>query len=147
MDISNKEYTEMVKKASPPSRKGMNALKAFLSGGLICAIGQALGGLYRALGAQEEDADMLVTLTLIVLTAVLTATGAFAKIARVAGAGTAVPITGFANSVVSPAVEFNAEGRVLGTAAKMFSLAGPVIVYGCGAAALYGLILFLTGAA
>ncbi len=143
MDISNKEYTEMVKKASPPSRKGMNALKAFLSGGLICAIGQALGGLYRALGAQEEDADMLVTLTLIVLTAVLTALGIFDRIAKHAGAGTFVPVTGFANAVVSPAMEFASEGRVLGTAAQMFRIAGPVLVYGCALSAAYGFFYWL----
>ncbi|MBR5620169.1 MAG: SpoVA/SpoVAEb family sporulation membrane protein [Clostridia bacterium] len=143
MNISNKEYTEMVKKASPPSRKGMNALKAFLSGGLICAIGQALGGLYRALGAQEEDADMLVTLTLIVLTAVLTALGIFDRIAKHAGAGTFVPVTGFANAVVSPAMEFASEGRVLGTAAQMFRIAGPVLVYGCALSAAYGFFYWL----
>ena len=143
MDISNKEYTKMVKKASPPSRKGMNALKAFLSGGLICAIGQALGGLYRALGAQEEDADMLVTLTLIVLTAVLTALGIFDRIAKHAGAGTFVPVTGFANAVVSPAMEFASEGRVLGTAAQMFRIAGPVLVYGCALSAAYGFFYWL----
>lgn len=143
MDISNKEYTEMVKKASPPSRKGLNALKAFLSGGLICAIGQALGGLYRALGAQEEDADMLVTLTLIVLTAVLTALGIFDRIAKHAGAGTFVPVTGFANAVVSPAMEFASEGRVLGTAAQMFRIAGPVLVYGCALSAAYGFFYWL----
>lgn len=143
MDISNKEYTEMVKKASPPSRKGMNALKAFLSGGFICAIGQALGGLYRALGAQEEDADMLVTLTLIVLTAVLTALGIFDRIAKHAGAGTFVPVTGFANAVVSPAMEFASEGRVLGTAAQMFRIAGPVLVYGCALSAAYGFFYWL----
>ncbi|MBQ3888187.1 MAG: SpoVA/SpoVAEb family sporulation membrane protein [Clostridia bacterium] len=120
---------------------------AFLFGGGFSCFGQVLRVLYERNGLAEADAKLAVSVTLIALTAVLTATGAFAKIARVAGAGTAVPITGFANSVVSPAVEFNAEGRVLGTAAKMFSLAGPVIVYGCGAACLYGLILFLTGAA
>jgi len=145
--VTAQEYQQMVHSRTPHSPLAKDCLMAFLFGGGISCFGQVLRVLYERTGLAEADAKLAVSVTLIVLTAVLTATGAFAKIARVAGAGTAVPITGFANSVVSPAVEFNAEGRVLGTAAKMFSLAGPVIVYGCGAAALYGLILFLTGAA
>ena len=143
MDISNKEYKEMVKKASPPSHKGINAVKAFLIGGTICAVGQALGALFRALGAVEEDAKFLVTLTLIVLTAVLTAAGVFDKLAKHAGAGTFVPVTGFANAVVSPAMEFSSEGRVLGTAAQMFRIAGPVLVYGCTLSTAYGFFCWL----
>lgn len=143
MNISNIEYTKMVKRASPPSHKGVNAVKAFLSGGLICAFGQALGEAYRALGAGEENAGLFVTLTLIALTAVLTALGVFDKIAKHAGAGTFVPVTGFANSVVSPAMEFSSEGRVLGTAAQMFRVAGPVLVYGCTLASAYGFFYWL----
>ncbi len=143
MDISNKEYKEMVKKASPPSHKGINAVKAFWIGGTICAVGQAFGALFRTLGAGEEDAKFLVTLTLIVLTAVLTAAGVFDKLAKHAGAGTFVPVTGFANAVVSPAMEFSSEGRVLGTAAQMFRIAGPVLVYGCTLSTAYGFFCWL----
>lgn len=143
MNISNNEYKEMVKRASPPSHKGINAVKAFLLGGLICAFGQALGEGYRALGAGEENAKLLVTLTLIVLTAVATALGVFDKLAKHAGAGTFVPVTGFANAVVSPAMEFASEGRVLGTAAQMFRIAGPVLVYGCALSTAYGLFYWL----
>ena len=143
MNISDKEYNEMVKKASPPSHKGLNGVKAFLIGGAVCAFGQALGELYRALGAGEENARLLVTLTLIVLTAVLTAAGVFDRIAKHAGAGTFVPVTGFANAVVSPAMEFSSEGRVLGTAAQMFRIAGPVLVYGCALSTAYGFFLWL----
>ena len=95
------------------------------------------------MGLTEDEVKLAVPVTLIVITAILTGSGLFAKIAKYAGAGTAVPITGFANSVVSPAVEFSAEGKILGTGAKMFNLAGPVIVYGCSAASLYGLIYYL----
>ena len=143
MNISDKEYKEMVEKASPPSHKGLNGVKAFLIGGLICALGQTLGETYRALGAGEENAKLLVTLTLIVLTAVLTAFGVFDRIAKHAGAGTFVPVTGFANAVVSPAMEFSSEGRVLGTAAQMFRIAGPVLVYGCALSVVYGFFYWL----
>ena len=143
MNISDNEYKEMVKKASPPSHKGVNAVKAFLIGGAICAFGEALGAWYRTLGAQQEDAQSYVTLTLIALTAVLTAVGVFDKLAKHAGAGTFVPVTGFANSVVSPAMEFSSEGRVLGTAAQMFRIAGPVLVYGCAFSSVYGFFYWL----
>ena len=143
MNISNSEYNKMVKDTSPPSHKGVNAVKAFLIGGIICALGQALGELYQTLGADEERAGLLVTLTLIVLTAVLTALGVFDKIAKHAGAGTFVPVTGFANSVVSPAMEFSSEGHVLGTASQMFRIAGPVLVYGCAFSTAYGFFYWL----
>lgn len=143
MDISKNEYKKMVKQASPPSHKGLNGVKAFLVGGLICAFGQALGEAYRAFGVGEENAKLLVTLTLIVLTAVLTALGVFDRIAKHAGAGTFVPVTGFANAVVSPAMEFASEGRVLGTAAQMFRIAGPVLVYGCTLSCAYGFFYWL----
>lgn len=143
MNISKKEYKEMVKQASPPSHRGLNAVKAFLIGGMICAAGEALGALFRMLGAGEENAKLLVTVTLIVLTAVLTALGIFDKLAKHAGAGTFVPVTGFANAVVSPAMEFASEGRVLGTAAQMFRIAGPVLVYGCTLSTAYGFFYWL----
>ena len=116
---------------------------AFLFGGAICCFGEILKMLYTNSGLNTDEVKLAVPLTLVVITAVLTGAGVFDNIAKYAGAGTAVPITGFANSVVSPAVEFSAEGKILGTGAKMFNLAGPVIVYGCSAASLYGLIYYL----
>ncbi|MBQ6019027.1 MAG: stage V sporulation protein AC [Clostridia bacterium] len=135
-------YDAMTKRASPPSEKGKNALKAFLSGGLVCCFAQLLFDFYGMLGLNEKEVKAAVPITLIVLTAILTGLGLFGKLAKFAGAGLSVPITGFANSVVSPAMEFQTEGRVLGTGAKMFTLAGPVIAYGCSAAAVYGLIYY-----
>lgn len=136
------EYDLMTKQASPPSKKILNALKAFLVGGIICLIGQLFYTLYSNMGMAEDTVKIAVPVTLIVLTAIFTGLGIFEKIAKFAGAGTFVPITGFANSVVSPAMEFQSEGRILGTGAKMFNLAGPVITYGCSAAAVYGIIMF-----
>ena len=133
----------MTKKASPASPKIKNMIKAFLVGGLICCIGQAFLNLYEYAGLDEDDAKICVSVTLIVLTAILTGIGVFDKIAKHAGAGTIVPITGFANAVVSPAMEFNAEGNILGTAANIFKIAGPVILYGCTAAFIYGIIVFV----
>lgn len=137
-----KEYSDMVKKASPNSRKIVNALKAFLIGGFICAFGECIKILLGKTNLTENEIKALVPIILIIITAVLTGLGLFSKIAKHGGAGTFVPITGFANSIVSPAMEFQTEGRVLGTGAKMFTMAGPVIAYGCGAAALYGFIYY-----
>ena len=145
MSTTGKEYDEMTKKASPPSPKVMDILKAFLIGGLICLIGQALNALYTMAGLSEKEVKAAVPITLIVLTAILTGIGVFDKIAKHAGAGTVVPITGFANSIVSPAMEFQSEGRILGTGAKLFTIAGPVIAYGCSAAVIYGLIIYIFG--
>lgn len=145
MSTTGKEYDEMTKKASPPSPKVMDILKAFLIGGLICLIGQALNALYTMAGLSEKEVKAAVPITLIVLTAILTGVGVFDKIAKHAGAGTVVPITGFANSIVSPAMEFQSEGRILGTGAKLFTIAGPVIAYGCSAAVIYGLIIYIFG--
>lgn len=133
----------MVHNAVPPSPKLKNAVFAFLFGGGICTLGQAFRMLYIYLGADKDTASTLVAVTLIVLSAILTALGVFDKIARYAGAGTIVPITGFANSVVSPAMEFKTEGNILGTAANMFKIAGPVIVYGTVASVVYGFIYWL----
>ena len=130
MSLSGKEYEKMTKRASP-SPKLMNLLKAFLIGGLICAIGEGFSMLYESLGADEKTVSSLVPCTLVVIAAVLTALGVFDKIARHAGAGTLVPITGFANAVVSPAMEFQSEGRILGTGANMFKVAGPVSLGQC----------------
>ena len=140
--MDKQKYGQKVKSASPDSPIGKNCLWAFLVGGTICLLGEGLFTLYLYLGADEQTAPALVSVTLIVLTAALTGLGVFDNIARHAGAGTMVPITGFANSVVSPAVEFSTEGRITGTAVKMFTIAGPVIVYGCSAASLYGFIYY-----
>lgn len=118
---------------------------AFLIGGLICAAGQGILNGWLAAGLREEDAAAATSISLVFLSALLTALNLYNKLARFGGAGTLVPITGFANAVVSPAIDFRAEGIVTGTAAKMFVIAGPVIVFGTAASALYGLILWLVG--
>ncbi|MBR3868201.1 MAG: SpoVA/SpoVAEb family sporulation membrane protein [Clostridia bacterium] len=138
----DKEYDLMTKKASPPSPKLRNMLFAFLVGGAICTLGEAFGMLYTKIGIKEEIVKMLIPVTLIVLTAILTGIGVFDKIAKYAGAGTLVPITGFANAVVSSGLEYTTDGKIYGTGAKMFTIAGPVIVYGCGAASVFGLIYY-----
>ena len=144
MNISNKEYGRLTKKLSPPSAKVKDFLWAYIVGGLICVIGQLLMELYGYFGATEKQIKMLVPVTLIFIAALLTGLGLFPKIAKRAGAGTLVPITGFANAVVSPAIEFKNEGFILGVGAKMFTIAGPVIVYGTIASVIYGIIYWLT---
>lgn len=140
MQPSQKQYDTMVKKASPPSPKIKNFIWAFCVGGLICVIGQLFIEFYSSLDLPEKAVKMAVPVTLIFIAALLTGFGVFDKIAKRAGAGTLVPITGFANAVVSPAIEFKNEGQVLGVGAKMFAIAGPVIVYGTLASAVYGVI-------
>ena len=132
----------MTKKASPNSPKLKNYILAFITGGIICTLGEVFMTLLEMTKLDEDTRKATVPIFLIVLTAILTGLGLFGKLAKHAGAGTFVPITGFANSVVSPAMEFQTEGRVLGTGAKMFNLAGPVIAYGCSAAVLYGFIYY-----
>ncbi len=141
--ITPKEYDRMVKKASPNSKCFKNCAKAFLIGGAICALGQGLTNLFLFLGLGEENSKTLTSVSLIFLGILLTAIGVYDKIARHAGAGTLVPITGFANAVSSPAIEFKAEGFISGLGAKMFIIAGPVIVYGVTASVLYGAILWI----
>lgn len=141
--VSQKEYDKIVKKNSPNSKCFMNSLKAFLIGGLICAVGQGLMNLYTLLGINEENGKTLTSVTLIFFGILLTTVGVYDKIARHAGAGTLVPITGFANSVSSPAIEFKAEGYITGLGAKMFIIAGPVIVYGTAASVIYGAVLWI----
>ncbi len=141
--MNNQQYQQLVHEKTPKSPLLKDCILAFVFGGSICCFGQLLKTVYTDLGLTEDEVKLAVPVTLIAITAILTGSGLFAKIAKYAGAGTAVPITGFANSVVSPAVEFSAEGKILGTGAKMFNLAGPVIVYGCSAASLYGLIYYL----
>lgn len=142
--MDNKQYKDLVHVTTPKSPLLKDCIKAFIFGGGICCFGEVLKTLYSMTSLNEDEVKLAVSSTLIVITAILTGAGVFDKIAKHAGAGTAVPITGFANSVVSPAVEFSLEGKILGTGAKMFNLAGPVIVYGCSAASLYGLIYWIT---
>ena len=141
MDMTNAEYNEYVKKRQPRSPLLPDMLKAFAVGGLICTMGQGLLRFYLSRGLPQEDAATAVSMTLVFLGALLTGLGVYDDIGRFAGAGTLVPITGFANSVVSPALEFKREGWVAGTAARMFTIAGPVIVYGIGSSVAYGILL------
>lgn len=143
MSISNSDYSKMTDKASPNSPKLLNCVKAFIFGGGICLFGQLLNFLFESLGLNEDEVKLATPSVVIIITAILTGIGVFDRIARHAGAGTIVPISGFANSVVSPALEFQHEGFILGTASQMFTIAGPVVVYGCGTAFLYGLIIYI----
>ncbi len=143
MDMSKKEYAKYVKQHEPHSPHLKNFIKAFLIGGLICLMGQGFISLYTRLGASKEDAATLASVSLVLLSALLTGFGLYDKIAKHAGAGTLVPITGFANSIVAESIEFKTEGYVLGVGAKMFTLAGPVIVYGTAASVLYGFIYWM----
>ncbi len=144
-NMSLPEYGEYVKQKSPNSKLGSNIVKAFIIGGLICCLGQCLLLLYLSLGLPRELATTLESVTLVFLGAFLTGLGLYDDLAKAGGAGTLVPITGFANAVVSPALEFKTEGLVLGTAAKMFTIAGPVIVYGVSASIVYGVFLYFFG--
>ena len=141
---SLERYGEMVKKATPSSPSFKNCFFAFLVGGAICTLGQFLNYIYTAMGADEKSAAAFVSISLIFLSAALTSFGVYDKLAKYAGAGTLVPITGFANSMVSPAMEFHAEGNVLGIGCKIFTIAGPVILYGTLSSVLYGLIYWVT---
>lgn len=143
MSTTNNEYGKMAEKASPPSPKLKNCIKAFLFGGGICTFGQFLNWSFEKLNFSEDAVKALTPATLIVIASVLTGIGVFDKIAKHAGAGTIVPITGFANSVVSPALEFKAEGIIMGTGANIFKIAGPVIAYGTFAAVVYGIICYI----
>lgn len=143
MSISNSDYSKMTDKASPNSPVVPNCIRAFLFGGGICLFAQVFNTLFEKIGLNADEVKLATPSTVIIITAILTGIGVFDKIARYAGAGTIVPITGFANSVVSPALEFRHEGYILGTAAQMFSIAGPVIVYGTATSFLYGLIIYI----
>ncbi|MDP4120199.1 MAG: stage V sporulation protein AC [Bacillota bacterium] len=143
MNVTKKQYGEMTKKTSPNSTIFKNCIKAFLVGGLICLIGQGLTNLYMYWGVSADNSKLLCTITLVFLGAFLTAIHVYDNIAKHAGAGTIVPITGFANSIVAPAIEFKSEGFITGLGVKMFVIAGPVLVFGITASAIYGLILYL----
>ena len=145
MEINKNTYDKMTKKASPPSPKLKDCILAFLVGGFICALGETLSFIYTEYcKINPESVKLLVPVTLITIAAILTGLGIFEKIAKYAGAGTLVPITGFSNAVVSPAVEFKSEGFILGVGAKMFTIAGPVILYGTVASVVYGVVYWIT---
>lgn len=145
MKLNRTEYQSLYQSASPPSPSVKNIPAAFMTGGLICMAGQGLKALYLGWGLDELSAGTAVSCTLVFLGVLLTGLRLFERIAKWAGAGTLVPITGFANSVAAPALEFKTEGFVLGACVKMFSIAGPVLTFGISASVVYGLILVLTG--
>ena len=146
MDMSPKEYKNYVEQKAKKSPIVKDVVLAFVIGGLICVVGQAIQNGWSAMGLNKEDAGTATSVCLVLLSALLTGFNLYNKLARFGGAGTLVPITGFANAVVSPAINFKSEGFVTGMAAKMFTVAGPVIVFGTLASAIYGVILMLLGA-
>ncbi len=143
--ITNKEYDAMVKRATPNSKLFPDMVKSFVVGGIICIIGELICDIYRMLDIGKEDAAALTSATLIFIGALLTALGVYDKIALFGKAGTLVPITGFANSIVSPAMEYKTEGMVPGVGTNMFKIAGPVIVYGISGSVIYAFIYKLLG--
>lgn len=143
MKITPQTYQQMAKEASPPTKSWVTIPSAFLIGGGICTLGELFLNLFTALGADKEAAGAWASICLIFLSALFTGLGLYEKLAKIAGAGTLVPITGFANAMVSPAMEFKQEGLVTGTAVKLFTVAGPVLVYGISASVIYGLILWI----
>ncbi len=142
--MTERQYARLVKDMSPKSPIGLDCLKAFFIGGGICLLGQLFIDGYKALGLDQTMASTAASMTLVAISALLTGLSLYDDLARHAGAGTLVPITGFANAIAAPAVEFKTEGMILGTAAKMFTIAGPVIVYGISASVVYGLIYWIT---
>ncbi len=142
MNLTPENYKAQCKKHTPNSNTLVDCLWAFAIGGLICTLGEVLRTLYDCLGFGQDAVGTLTSATLILLSAVCTALGWYHKLAKHAGAGTLVPITGFANAVVSPAIEFKAEGYIMGVGAKMFAIAGPVIVYGTLASVVWGVIYY-----
>ena len=142
--MTPKEYQKIVSELAKPSPMGKDCFHAFWIGGLICALGQVLINLYGKLGLEKTQASTASSMSLVFLSALLTGLSLYDNIAKHAGAGTLVPITGFANAIAAPAVEFKTEGFILGVGAKMFTIAGPVIVYGVSASVVYGLIYWIT---
>ena len=142
--MTEKEYGKLVEELSPKSPIWKDCLGAFVIGGLICTLGQVFMNVYAALGLDKTDAGTATSISLIFLSALLTGLSLYDNIAKFAGAGTLVPITGFANSIAAPAVEFKTEGFILGVGAKMFTIAGPVIVYGTVASVVYGVVYWIT---
>lgn len=144
-NMTNEEYQQYIDSISPKSPCGRNMFRAFWTGGVICMVGQFVLNFWSGRGLDEQTAASATCITMIFLGVLLTGLGIYDKMANYAGAGTLVPITGFANAVASPAIEFKAEGFITGTAAKMFIIAGPVIVYGISASVIYGFIYWLFG--
>lgn len=142
--MTEREYGRLVKELSPSSPMQKDCLSAFIVGGLICTLGQVFINWYEMLGLEKEMAGTAASMSLVALSALLTGLSLYDDIAKHAGAGTLVPITGFANAIAAPAVEFKTEGFILGVGAKMFTIAGPVIVYGVSASVVYGLIYWIT---
>ncbi len=147
MNLDKQKYKELLEEKSPNSTLGKDCLRAFIFGGAICTIGEAVSNFWQSRGLGTADTAAATSITMVFLGALLTCLHLYEKIAKYAGAGTIVPITGFANSIVSPAMEFKSEGLVLGLGAKLFAIAGPVLVYGISASVIYGLVLLLTGGA
>ncbi len=143
MDMTPKEYQEYVKRKAPKSPIVRDTALAFVVGGAICALGQLILNGFLGMGLEKTDAGTATSVCLVFLSALATGAGGYTRLARFAGAGTLVPITGFANAVVSPALDFKSEGLITGTAVKMFTNAGPVIVFGTAASILYGVVLML----
>lgn len=141
--MTEKQYGDLVSRMAPKSPLVKDCLNAFWIGGLICVLGQVFMNVYALLGLEKQDAGTAASMTLVALSALLTGLSVYDDIAKHAGAGTLVPITGFANSIAAPAVEFKTEGFILGVGAKMFTIAGPVIVYGLAASVVYGFIYWL----
>ena len=141
--MTEREYGKLVQELSPNSPMWRDCLNAFFFGGLICALGQAFINIYVWFGVEKADAGTLASMTLVALSALMTGLSLYDDLAKIAGAGTLVPITGFANSIAAPAVEFKTEGFILGVGAKMFTIAGPVIVYGVSASVVYGFIYWI----
>lgn len=147
MDMTPQEYQAYVKRMSPRSPVVKDTLLAFAVGGAICAVGQLIMDSFLSLGLEKTDAGTATSVSLVALSALATGLGLYTRLARFAGAGTLVPITGFANAVVSPALDFKSEGFITGTAVKMFTIAGPVIAFGTAASVVYGVALMLFGGA
>jgi stage V sporulation protein AC len=143
--MNKEDYKLYVKGRATKSKSAKNCAFAFLIGGGICVIGQGLKNLYVYLGSSEENAPTLASISLIVIAGILTGLGIFDNIAKIAGAGTLVPITGFSNAVVSPAIDTKSEGYIFGVGAKIFTIAGPVILYGIFSGVIYGIIYYFMG--
>jgi stage V sporulation protein AC len=141
--MTNEQYGQYVASLAPKSKVWRNSFRAFWTGGLICVLGQLLLNGFLEMKLSETLAGTATSISLVVLSALLTGLAVYDDLAKYAGAGTLVPITGFANSIVAPAVEFKSEGVVLGTCARMFTIAGPVLVFGTAASAIYGLIYWI----
>ena len=142
--MTQRQYDKLVRELCPKSPMWKDCVNAFWIGGAICLLGQVLINCYGSWGLEKEDAGTAASMTLVALSALLTGLSLYDNIAKVAGAGTLVPITGFANAIAAPAIEFKTEGFILGVGAKMFTIAGPVIVYGVSASVVYGLIYWIT---